>query len=60
MPMPQHFQQVVKSPIIIHGSADDHAIKDSFMLDNIIEAESNVIRSLRSCITSVKTVDGWK
>ena len=37
-------QQVVQSPITIHGITDDHAIKDSFMPDNIIEAESNVIR----------------
>ena len=47
-------QQVVKSPITIHEFAGDHAIKDSFMPDNIIEAESNMIRSLKSCITSIK------
>ena len=47
-------QQVVQSPIKIHGFTDDHAIKDSFMPDNIIESESNVIISLESCITSIK------
>ena len=47
-------QKVVKSPITIHRFTDDHAIKDTFMPDNIIEAESNVIRSLKSCITSIK------
>ena len=47
-------QQVVKSPITIHRFTDDHAIKDSVMPDNIIGAESNTIRSLGSCITSIK------
>ena len=49
-------QQVVQSPIKLHGFRDDHAIKDSFMPDNIIKAESNVIRSLEGCTTSIK---GW-
>ena len=47
-------QQVVQSPITLHGFEDDHAIKDSFMPDNIIKAESNVIRSLEGCTTSIK------
>ena len=49
-------QQVVQSTIKLHGFADDHAIKDSFMPDNIIKAESNVIRSLEGGTTSIK---GW-
>ena len=49
-------QQAVQSPIKLHGFAHDHAIKDSFMPDNVIKAESNVIRSLEGCTTSIK---GW-
>ena len=49
-------QQVVQYPIKLHGFTDDHDIKDSFMPDNIIKAESNVIRSLKGCTTSIK---GW-
>ena len=49
-------QQVVQSPIKLHGFADNHVIKDSFMPGNIIKAENNVIRSLEGCTTSIK---GW-
>ena len=45
---------VVQSPIKLYGFADDHAIKDSFMPDNIMDSESNVITALESCITSIK------
>ena len=47
-------QHVVQSPIKLYGFADDHAIKDSFMSDNIIELEGNMIIALESCITSIK------
>ena len=47
-------QHVVQSPIKLYGFADDHAIKDSFMPDNIIKLEGNVIIALESCITSIK------
>ena len=49
-------QQVVQSPIKLHGFADDHDIKDSFLPDNIIKAESNMIRSLKGCTISI---EGW-
>ena len=47
-------QHVVQSPIKLYGFADDHATKDSFMPDNIIESEGNLTIALESCITSIK------
>ena len=49
-------QHVVQSPIKLYGFADNHAIKDSFMLDNIIKLEGHVIIALESCNTSNS---GW-
>ena len=46
-------QHVVQLPIKLYGFADDHTIKDSFMLDNIIDSESYVI-TIESCIISIK------
>ena len=51
-------QHVVQSPFKLYGFADDHVMKDSFMPDNIIKSEGNVIIALESCITSMK--HGWK
>ena len=42
-------QEVVQSPINLHGFADEHAIKDSFMPESNTKAERNVIRSLKGC-----------
>ena len=47
-------QNVVQSPIKLYGFADDHAIRDSFMPDNIPDSETYVIATIESCITSIK------
>ena len=49
-------QEVVQPSINLHGFADDHINKDSFMSDCNTEAEGNVIRALEGCTTSIK---GW-
>ena len=51
-------EEVVSSPINLHGFANDHTIKYSFKL--IPDEEHEVIHTLEQCTSDIKRLDGCK